>query len=491
MRFCYYKLINDLCSSLKEATEYILQSGDSSLWSVCAEASDTIKNTLSVNESSVKSDKINILLNQLRSEFVSCAEGKPANRNIGSLIDEFSVECRNNIEYKLRVLFVAELGGKWDSMDSVYQAFIKRDDCDVDVVIEPVFRQQTGADGVTRREVICEDFLTPMGIKNIPYQNYDIEKIAPDITFFSQPYESCTIPMFWPENISKFSRLVYLPYFNATTLNKKVSSAFDSFFLLNTQKYAWKIACQSETMKKYYEQYASEKGRNVVVTGLPKWDHPLKLNRENTPCPKEWSKKIKGRKVFLWNTHFNQPTQGIKILEQGMEFLKIFSENKDAALIWRPHPLTETVVKVYYHSKLSAYKKMIRFISDSDNMVIDDNSTYDCSFVWSDALISDFSSLADLYLLLDKPIIYTSPDNHLKTKINYSTDDDLFDFSKTMWACTLNEVKEFVTDVCSNNDIGAENRKYLISNYYKLSDGRAGERLTNTLINDLLSETLN
>lgn len=252
-------------------------------------------------------------IDMLRTEFVSCVKGGQANCNIGSLIDEFSVECKNNIEYKLKVLFVAELGGKWDSMDSVYHAFMKRDDCEVDVVIEPVFRQQTGADGITRREVICEDFLTPMGINNIPYQNYDIEKTAPDMTFISQPYESCTIPTFWPENISKVSRLVYLPYYCAITMKKEGFVTFNAFKNMNVQKYSWKIACQSEQMKKYYVEYDSNRGENVLVTGLPKWDYVLQHNKDNTPCPNNWKKKINGRKVFLWNNHYTDKYQGINI----------------------------------------------------------------------------------------------------------------------------------------------------------------------------------
>lgn len=487
MRFCYYKLINDLCASLKEAANYISQSGDTSLWPVCTEAADTIKNMLEINKDSVRSDNIFTLLNELGSELTACVNGK-ASENIEALIDSFAEECRNNIEYKLRVLFVADLGGKWDSMDSVYHEFKKRDDCQVDVVIQPYFRQQLGEDGVTRTETICEDYLTPMGIENIPYEDYDMEKIAPDMTFISQPYESCTIPMFWPENIAKFSRLVYLPYFNAISIKKEVTTAFTSLFNLDVQKYSWKIACQSETLKHYYEMYASEKGQNVIVTGLPKCDYPFKLNRKNTPCPQKWKNKIAGKKVFLWNSHFSPDNQGIKVLEQGMEFLKIFSSNKKAALIWRPHPLTEMIIKVYLPDKLPIYKRLLKFISDSDNIVIDKNSTYDCSFVWSDALISDYSSFADQYLLLDKPIIYTSPTNHMQTKIKYSTTDELFDFSKTKWACSVNEVKKFITDICDGNDDGAADRRYLLDNYFALSDGKAGERLVSVLINDFYSE---
>ena len=488
MRFCYYKLVNDLCKSLVEAVSYILGSGDTSLWSVCTEAVTTIENTLSVNRDTVGSERLFSLCGEIKENVSLCETGNDKGQALIDGLTELIPLCRDELNYRLRVLFVADLGGKWDSMDSVYRAFKERGDCDIDVVIQPIFRQKTDPDGTTRREVICDDYLTPMGIKNIPYQEYDMEKIAPDMTFISQPYESVTIPMFWPENIAKVSRLVYLPYYNATTLDTKISPAFESFFVSNTQKYSWKIACQSEIMKKYYEKYASEKGKNVIVTGLPKWDYPLKLNKSNTPCPEKWRKKIEGKKVFLWNTHFNPSTQGISILDQGIDFLRLFSENKSVALIWRPHPMMETVIKVYYPQKLSSYKKIIKFISDSNNLIIDKNSTYDCSFVWSDALISDDSSIVDLYLLLDKPIILTSSLNQIQTKNKYYTDDGLFDYLKLPWACSMNDIQKYINDVVNGNDISKENREILRNNYYSLADEKCGERVANYLINGILSE---
>lgn len=51
-----------------------------------------------------------------------------------------SDSCRNNIKDTINVMFFAELVGKCDSMDSVYQSLMKRDDCHVEVVLVPIFR---------------------------------------------------------------------------------------------------------------------------------------------------------------------------------------------------------------------------------------------------------------------------------------------------------------------------------------------------------------
>ena len=315
-------------------------------------------------------------------------------------------KCITEIDYKIKVLFFAELGGKWDSMASVYYSMKRRSDCIVDVVLQPVFRTHTLEDGTIKEEIVYNDYLTDMGISYIPYNEYDMKTELPDITFMSQPYESCTYPMFWPENISKYSRLVYLPYFTAINFND-YTTAFNSFFNLNTQKYSWRIPCQSEKMKDYYKANASHRGKNVIVTGLPKWDYPMSLNKDNTPIPEAWYSKLNGKKVFLWNTHFSLSTCGSQVLgEKSAEFIKYFIKNPDIALIWRPHPMLETVIKTYYsEEEWNYYVKLKRIVEKSSNIVIDTNDSYAASFVWSDALISDFSTLADQYIFMNKPVL--------------------------------------------------------------------------------------
>ena len=66
-----------------------------------------------------------------------------ASINLPEIYDEIinlENEIKAKVKYKLHVLFVAELASKWDAMASVYEAMKKRDDCEVEVVIEPVFR---------------------------------------------------------------------------------------------------------------------------------------------------------------------------------------------------------------------------------------------------------------------------------------------------------------------------------------------------------------
>ncbi len=489
MLFSNYKIIMELCGSLQEALEYMQESQTSELTTDCILAVNSITDYINADKDSVKSDGIFYKAEQIKNMLTEMKNGISYQiDDLVALSRDFCDALKSEINVKLKVLFVAELGSKWDSMESVYNAMKNRSDCEVQVVLQPIFRAVKQSDGSVRKEEIYEDYLTPMGIEHISYKNYSFEKEAPDMTFISQPYESVTIPMFWPENIVKYSKLVFLPYYTALTLYNRVFSAGEAFFDLNVQKYAWKIACQSDTMAGYYRGIASEKGKNVVVSGLPKWDHVVNAAEAHISIPETWQKKLEGKKVFLWNTHFSTESSPSDILNKGVDFIKLFKNNKDAALIWRPHPMTETVIKTYMPGRLKDYIQLKRMVESADNMVMDTNTSYLPAFYCADALISDYSSLIEQYLFMNKPILMLVKHSIANGRREYITVDDLFDFSKIPFASTIAEQKEFIDAIISRNDVGSEDRNYLLNRYFSLADGKCGERFADIVIKDYIKD---
>lgn len=485
MRYNNYKIVSELCNSVYEAVTYMHNEKNTELLQDCRDVVSVISSMINENKASASSeiikltDKINCILNSENIDFEKISSLKEDCENLKEL-------CRTDINYKFRVLFVAELAGKWDSMESVYRAFKARNDCEVDVVIEPIFRSINLPEGKTRTETVYVDYLTPMGISHILYKDYDFEKMQPDITFISQPYESVTIPMFHPENIAKYSRLVYLPYFTALTINPRISSSYDSFFKLNTQKYSWKIACQSEIMKQYYKNAGSEKGRNIVVSGIPKWDYVIGKTKQDVAIPEKWKKRIDGRKVFLWNTHFT--STATSLIESVNAMVEIFENNSDIALIWRPHPMTETIIKVYQPEMHKDYLNTIKRVNAAQNIIVDTGESYLPAFVCSDAFITVFSSLLEQYLLTDKPILLSMNEPVSAAKRKFTTVDRLFDFSLIPMAHTTEEIKEFIDKIVSGEDEWREDRSKLIKQYFPNADGKTGERLADYLIDELIKE---
>ena len=481
MRVTQYKGVLDLLDSVIEAAEYMKAHNSGELCAICAQSLHSVLNTVKDEEDS---DELTTMIN----DAVDCFENEVFDtEDLIELIRSIKEKTAKDIKYRLRVLFVAELGGKWDSMASVYEAFCKRDDCDVDVVLEPIFREVKYTDGSTKREVIYKDWLTPLGIKHILYDHYDMTTIRPDITFFSQPYESCTIPMFWPENMAKYTKVVFLPYYTCLMMNKPHYTS-DMFMHFPTEKYSWKIACQSDCMKDCYNKYASNKGKNVIVSGLPKWDYSFNLSQNNTPCPEKWEKIISGKKVFMLNTHFSLVASSLSGRLQGL--INIFEGNPNIALIWRTHPMTDTVLKLYAPDRYNVYLDLLKKVQNSSNMLIDDFEDYRYSFVWSDALLSDeISSIVNQYLMLNKPVLFTSGKTDKEFKEQYLDDNLLFDFSRIPFSNTVDQVKSFIKSISQGEDKWSDDRKYLINKYFALSNGGVGQTLTEQII-DLFTDEM-
>lgn len=481
MRLQEYKKIKDLSNSLIEAVSYLCDTDNIQIREDCISAMDGIIALFEKNKKDIRSAEV---INQA-TKIIDLLDDASSNKEyvqIHNLLLEFRDLCEEQIEKKYKLLFVADIRGKWDSVASVYKAVKEREDCDVDVVIQPIFRATKLADGSTRTEVIYEDYLTERGIAHIPYEKYKMEEELPDITFISQPYESVTVPMFWPENIAKYSKLVYLPYFTALTINSNISSALNSLIYMDIQKQAWKIACHSEVMENYYKNIGSAKGKNVIVSGLPKWDEVVNPDSRLTVCPEAWKNKISEKKVFIWNTHFTVGESASNILVRGFEFLNYFANRNDVALIWRPHPMTEVIIKTYMPEKYRDFLELQEIVEKSSNMVMDKNASYMPAFSCSDALITDFSSLLEQYLFTDKPILMLVKGSIEQGRRKYHTIDGLFDFSKIPFACTLEEQFEFVDSIVRGEDISREERKTLRETYFARADGNCGKRFAEAVL---------
>lgn len=478
MRFSIHKSMLEMCNTLKEAITYMYQNETTDLIGGCLDMLVSINSTLLENDvTEFDFDLINNLSEEFNSPSIDL-------QKTYDLVFDLENEIKTKAKYKLKVLFVAEDSSKWDAMASVYENIAKRDDCEVQATIEPYFRATKMPDGTTKSEVVLEDHLSPLGIPNIHWQNYDFEKEQPDITFFSQPYESCTSEKFWPENMAKYTKLVYLPYYTARTINKNACSAtYHSFFKSDSEKYCWKIIAQSEIMKKHYKNFGSQKGENVIVTGLPKWDYPMKLTKENVNCPNGWQEKIDGRKVFLLNTHYTEFVNDFENFKKRKELIELFFKNKKVALIWRPHPLTEMVIRVYKSDFWAEYKELKDKIEASENIIYDDKASYEASFVYSDALLSANSSIVVQYLLMNKPILLSFCSGTINTRREYlATNDGLFDMNKFPVACELEDNNRFIENIINKKDQWKEQRQELLDSYLTLADGKCGEKVTESVI---------
>ncbi len=394
-----------------------------------------------------------------------------------SLQEELSEWIRRlpgGIDYRVRAVFFAELGGKWDSLESVYE--FMRDDPRFDpvVVLTPVFRM-ANVNGEQRQEVIYSDYLTPLGIPFLGYSQYSLENDCPDLAFICQPYESCTLPQFWPEYIAAHTRLVYVPYFLTDIV---LTQSPKELCQLKVYDVSWRVLGSSRQHYEYYRRYSRHQGHNMLVTGIPKIDPIIKAAKNGVALPDRWE-KIKGKRVFLWNTWYDISVSSVRFFD---DIFKWFQEHEDCALIWRPHPMMETVTKVHTPELCSFFQHCIRRVTEAPNAILDQESSFLAAFVYSNAQFSDLSSMMPQYLPMDKPLLW------IDVPVLVPTGEEFISTEWMEYTDNLQGIIQFLEQIRHGSDPKRELRAVIRQRDLPLADGRCGERVSLTLWKEMHAE---
>lgn len=389
-------------------------------------------------------------------------------------LEQFIQCLPDEVNYQVRAVFFAELGEKWDAMESVYQ--FMRDDPRFDpIVVRTPVGRVSETSGERRQEIIYKDFLSPMGVPSLGYDQYDLEEDCPELAFISQPYESCTLEQFWPENIAKHTRLVYLSYFVPSIVLADYPTVLCQMRVYDV---SWKVIGSSQKHYDYYRKHSHHAGANMLVTGMPKLDPIIKAQSQGVPLPSGWEKLSK-KKVFLWNSWFDISVSSVRFFEQIFSW---FRAHTDCALIWRPHPMTEAVTKVYCPEQYGYLEQCMERVENAPNAVLDRESSYMPSFICSDAQISDHSSLMQQYLPMDKPLLWIG---------NPALSTTGKEFISTKWmerTDTAEGICRFLDRIHRGEDPNSELRRSIRQRDLPLADGRCGERVCLALWDALHTE---
>lgn len=472
MRYSMLAYLTGMSGTLLEAAEYLRAAGQGGLQEELLDNGrqmiGLIREELERHSGDLRSDAPLVRLAEIEALWADCGEGLEAR------LKQFTWDLPRQVSYQVRAVFFAELGEKWDSMESVY-AYMREDPrFDPVVVLTPVFRVKT-ENGEQRQDVIYRDYLTPLHIPFLPYDQYRIEEDCPELAFISQPYESCTLQQFWPETIAKYARLVYLPYFLPSIVLKDYPSVLCQMPVYDV---AWKVIGAGEKHHRYYQKYAHHRGGNMLVTGVPKMDPVIRAREEGVPLPSGWE-GIKGKKTFLWNSWFDINLSSLRFFEEIFDW---FQQHTDCALIWRPHPMTETVVKVYYPDRTAHLRQCKERIKAASNTVLDEETSFLASFVYSHAQISDHSSMMQQYLPMDKPLLWFG------IPAFGATGEE---FISTDWmerGDTAQDILRFLERVKKGGDPNARLRETICRRDMPLEDGHCGQRVCEALWRELHME---
>lgn len=466
MRYSVLAHLSKMARTLQEAALYIDMAPDGD--PVCPELLSNGVKMLEQIRGTVEQHRED-LHDPVLLEHLSAAEAlwKEGGDALQGALEAFAQALPDSIRYQVRAVFFTGLGSTWDAMQSVYEYM--RDDPRFDpvVVLIPVFRQ-VQQDGQVKQEITYTDYLTPMGIPFMEHNQYSLERDCPDLAFTNQPYESVVPEEFWPGNIAQYTRLVYLPYYLA---DKVAAATVVSQAQLPVHRFAWKVVSSNEKHYRFYCRHAANKGANGLLTGIPKTDFFVGLAKKGVSIPNDWA-CLRGKTIFLWNSWYEWTASSLRYFEQLMEW---FAAHKDCALLWRPHPMTDTVTKLYYPEHYPAYREMLKQAQNAENIMLDTETSCAAAFCASDAMFSDFSSLLPQYLLLDKPALWIQGSDF------HFTGEDLIDSRWMEKADSIDGILAFIEHIRKGEDHNAELRHTIRQRDLCLADGHCGERVCEAL----------
>lgn len=325
----------------------------------------------------------------------------------------------NNIKSELdpdriEVAFFPYKASMWDSLESIWLAAKEDPKCDAYVVPIPYYdRLPNGELG----QMHFEGDLYPSDIPIVDWRSYNLEERRPDVIFFHNPYDEANYvtsvhPDYYSTRLKSFTELLcYVPYF--VTYGK----IEEHFVLCSGVLNADRVFLQSETVRDTYSQVFRnfEKKNNClgrfgkvkekfVSLGSPKFDRVLNADRQDCNLSADWGNLIAGKKVVFYNTSLGALLQGgEQYLKKLKSVLDTFRDCNDAALWWRPHPLSEATYQSMRPDLLAGYKRIVEDYRRDGWGIYDDTPDFHRALTMSDALIGDVSSIMSMYNITGKP----------------------------------------------------------------------------------------
>jgi hypothetical protein len=326
---------------------------------------------------------------------------------------------------KLEVLFLPYKASMWDSLESIYLAAKEDPDCDAFVMPIPHYDKKNDKFTEMHWET---DY--PKNIPLIDYRKYNIEERCPDMIFIHNPYDGANIvtsvhPDYYSDKLRNFTNcLVYVPYFVGDGKN-----VGEHFCTLPACIFAHKVILQTEEERKtyisIYREFAKKSrhekldkiGEKFLALGSPKLDKVINAKREDYEIPKEWKMLINnadgtGKRVIFYNTSIgallensienNMPSN--KYLQKVKSVFEFFKKQKEAILLWRPHPLLESTIKSMRPWLEQEYAQIVNEYKSNGYGIYDDSQDLNRAIALCDMYYGDGSSVMQLFKSAAKPV---------------------------------------------------------------------------------------
>lgn len=364
--------------------------------------------------------------------YESLGSGKGDNGRLQDAMGEQLEQIRHSVSHdikgKIEVVFLPYKASMWDSLESVWQAADRDENCDAYVIPIPYYdRNPDKSNG----EMHYEGDQYPEYVPITRYDAYDIAKQRPDMIFIHNPYDqynhaTSVEPFFYAKNLKNYTeRLVYIPYFlsgKASPDNEADVERMRDFCITAGVLNADRVVVESEEVRQIYiDLWTDMIGKNsrkswerkILALGSPKTDKILNTKKETVQMPEEWMRTIQKpdgswKKIMLYNTSIkallaSDEEMYVAKLEEVLQTFKKWQS--EVTLIWRPHPLIPAMMKASRPILWEPYHKIVQEYCAEGWGIYDNTPDADRAVALCDAYYGDSSSVVLLARMLGKPIM--------------------------------------------------------------------------------------
>jgi hypothetical protein len=300
-------------------------------------------------------------------------------------------------------VFMPYKASMWDSLESIYLAAARDNNCVAYVVPVPFYEIEPN----TGRKTYCyEGELFPDKIPVTHYLDFNLKNHHPDAIFIHNPYDDSNLvtqldtAYFSPRLKACTEELVYVPYYSTAGVTPELHR------LLPVHQSMDHMVIQCEKEMQYYDHPVLS--GKLLPLGSPKVDKIINSMQGDEVYPEGWKEILFGKKVFFFNTSITSLLGDTECAVLKLNYIfSCFKKRKDAAIIWRPHPLLEATLRSLRPDYYDRFLKIQQEFLENGIGVLDKSPDASVAIRLSDAYIGEASSsIIHLFGVAGKPIYF-------------------------------------------------------------------------------------
>jgi hypothetical protein len=320
----------------------------------------------------------------------------------------------------VRCLYLVHHIEAWDSLAGLYEKM--RDSTDFVPTVATLPRREPG--GASFGEEPANhaglDRLEVPHIRLIdrdPYNDLGLVKtLNPDIIFRQSPWDRDVPDAFHPRHLG-FARLCYVQYGGFHLIQEYgPGDAGADRRLGYDQPYhraCWRIFSEAESQAEAFRAHSPFAGRNVVVTGHPKFDRlRAAMQRAHWPITSDRERQFR----LVWAPHHSLTSGWLgfgTFLTCYLDMLAWAAADPTVEIVLKPHPSLFVVAETHGLMSATEIAAFLQAWTALPNTTTATGGDYGPLFAASDAMLTDGISFLAEYQVFDRPIVFLDSGHHV------------------------------------------------------------------------------